>query len=194
MLTKSHLTLSLFFSCALVVLTALTAEPAPAAPNSEKGPRCSDGIDNDGDGLVDGDDPDCGGDGDGGGGSTTVTMEVTTLPPISDNLNVPNVTFLLIEDNLPIDEDCPPQAAVEFPTKKSFGFAAGDCLEDFDLTVDDIGTLADPPVKRDGNGIGRRVYNPWNPAGRGAVPWRRDGDRADKTGVFALRQCLRSAV
>ena len=27
--------------------------------NKEKGPRCSDGIDNDCDGLIDGDDPDC---------------------------------------------------------------------------------------------------------------------------------------
>ena len=61
MLAKSHLTLSLFFSCALVVLTALAAEPAAAAPSSEKGPRCSDGIDNDGDGLIDDADPDCGG-------------------------------------------------------------------------------------------------------------------------------------
>ncbi len=78
MFTKSHLTLSLFFICALALLTALAVDPAPAAPSSEKGPRCSDGIDNDGDELIDGDDPDCGG---GGGGSATVTMEVTTLPP-----------------------------------------------------------------------------------------------------------------
>ena len=84
MLAKSHLTLSLFFSCALVVLTALAAEPAAAAPSSEKGPRCSDGIDNDGDGLIDDADPDCG-----GGGSSTVRMQVTTLPPVADGPSVP---------------------------------------------------------------------------------------------------------
>ncbi len=35
--------------------------PEPCVPehNKEKGPRCSDGVDNDCDGLVDGDDPDC---------------------------------------------------------------------------------------------------------------------------------------
>ncbi len=63
---------------------------------------------------------------------------------MSDDPDVPNVTFLIVEDNPPIDEDCPPVANFDIPSKKSFGFAAGDCLENFDLTVDDSGTLADP--------------------------------------------------
>ncbi|MCP4247423.1 MAG: hypothetical protein GY778_10285 [bacterium] len=44
-------------SCLL--LTRVGQSPAFGAP--EKGPRCSDGIDNDGDGCIDGDDSDCGG-------------------------------------------------------------------------------------------------------------------------------------
>ncbi|MCH7592245.1 MAG: hypothetical protein IH989_05655 [Planctomycetes bacterium] len=40
----------------------------PAFGANEKGPRCSDGIDNDGDGLIDCDDPDCNCGGDDGGG------------------------------------------------------------------------------------------------------------------------------
>ena len=38
-----------------------TPDPSCCVPthNKEKGPRCSDGIDNDCDGLIDGDDPDC---------------------------------------------------------------------------------------------------------------------------------------
>ena len=41
----------------------------PAYAESEKGPRCTDGIDNDLDGLIDADDPDCGADSGGGGGA-----------------------------------------------------------------------------------------------------------------------------
>lgn len=51
----------------LVVFAVIGVDSAYAA--NEKGPRCSDGIDNDGDGLIDSDDPDCGG---GGGDSVTV--------------------------------------------------------------------------------------------------------------------------
>ena len=40
----------------------------PAFGANEKGPRCNDGIDNDGDGLLDCDDPDCNCGGDDGGG------------------------------------------------------------------------------------------------------------------------------
>ena len=46
-----------FFSILGLLLLALCINPAYAA--SEKGPRCIDGLDNDGDGLIDGDDPDC---------------------------------------------------------------------------------------------------------------------------------------
>ena len=56
---------------ALVVLAPTAMDAAP--PSSEKGPRCSDGIDNDGDGFIDGDDPDCGGDGGDGGSPTDPT-------------------------------------------------------------------------------------------------------------------------
>ena len=51
----------------IVAMAGLGASTAYAAPENEKGPRCSDTIDNDGDGLTDGDDPDCGATGDSGG-------------------------------------------------------------------------------------------------------------------------------
>jgi hypothetical protein len=48
--------------CVLGFVVLIIANTASvAAPSNEKGPRCSDGIDNDGDTLIDGDDPDCGG-------------------------------------------------------------------------------------------------------------------------------------
>lgn len=50
---------------------------APAEAGSEKGSKkCTDGVDNDNDGLIDGEDPDCGG-GDGGGGTPTGNFRVT---------------------------------------------------------------------------------------------------------------------
>jgi hypothetical protein len=52
---------------------ALTSQTAFAA--NEKGPRCSDGIDNDNDGLIDSSDPDCGGD----GGGTDLETRVIEL-------------------------------------------------------------------------------------------------------------------
>ena len=55
---------------AWLLLSGVRQSPAYSQTN-EKGPRCSDGIDNDGDGLIDCADPDCNcgsDDGDGGGG------------------------------------------------------------------------------------------------------------------------------
>ena len=49
-------------------LLLLGVGQTPALGANEKGPRCSDGIDNDGDSLIDCDDPDCNCDGDDGGG------------------------------------------------------------------------------------------------------------------------------
>lgn len=64
-----------------------------AAP--EKGKRCSDGIDNDGDGLIDEADPDCAGDDGGGGGGTSVdnifSLEIRDTP----NLKGDNPDFEL---------------------------------------------------------------------------------------------------
>ena len=65
----------------LVVATlALTAVQAWAEP--ERGRRCSDGIDNDGDGLIDDADPDCGGSGDDGGGDDPLgsILEIMSVP------------------------------------------------------------------------------------------------------------------
>ena len=53
---------------------------SPAFGANEKGPRCSDGIDNDGDSLIDCDDPDCKCGGDDGGGEEAVRYDVTTPP------------------------------------------------------------------------------------------------------------------
>ncbi len=47
----------------LLISTVLALTTSPAYAAAEKGPRCSDGLDNDGDMLIDGDDPDCGGSG-----------------------------------------------------------------------------------------------------------------------------------
>lgn len=52
----------------LVIIMTPTLVASPASAQPEKGPRCSDGIDNDGDGFIDGEDPDCAGN-DGGGTS-----------------------------------------------------------------------------------------------------------------------------
>ncbi len=60
----------------MVITLALVATPATSeATQNEKGPRCSDGIDNDDDGLIDAADPDCGDDGgDTGGALSSLTM------------------------------------------------------------------------------------------------------------------------
>jgi len=55
--------LQLSFICLICLAVCNPAAAAPA--DKEKGPNCSDGIDNDGDDLVDDDDPDCGGKDDG---------------------------------------------------------------------------------------------------------------------------------
>ena len=63
----------------LCLVVALLASPAWAA-KEKGGKRCSDGIDNDGDTLIDDKDPDCGGD-DGGGGDplpNTGNFRITT--------------------------------------------------------------------------------------------------------------------
>jgi len=65
------------FSLLLALATSVVSIHASAA--NEKGPRCSDGIDNDGDGLVDGDDPDCGGDGGGGGGDPVGAPQINQV-------------------------------------------------------------------------------------------------------------------
>ena len=77
-LTKDLLTF-VFLICTSLVLLPVTTEYAYAA--NEKGPRCSDGIDNDGDGLIDGDDPDCGGD---GGNLEARVAELEALVAASD--------------------------------------------------------------------------------------------------------------
>ena len=61
-----------------VLLLALTLVAAPTWAAPEKGKRCSDGIDNDGDGLVDDADPDCGGDGGGDDPGGTILRILTT--------------------------------------------------------------------------------------------------------------------
>ena len=53
---------------------------SPAFGANEKGPRCSDGIDNDGDDLIDCDDPDCNCGGDDGRDEEAVRFIVTTPP------------------------------------------------------------------------------------------------------------------
>ena len=56
---------------AWLLLSGVRQSPAYSQTN-EKGPRCSDGIDNDGDGLTDCDDPDCKCGGDDGGGDKVI--------------------------------------------------------------------------------------------------------------------------
>ncbi len=65
-----------FLTAATAILLIGLAGPTPAQAANEKGPRCSDGIDNDLDGKIDCDsgneDPDCNcGDGDGGDGTAS---------------------------------------------------------------------------------------------------------------------------
>ena len=55
---------------AFAVMTAVVVSPSTVMAGQEKGSKkCNDGNDNDGDGLIDSADPDCGGDGSGDGGS-----------------------------------------------------------------------------------------------------------------------------
>lgn len=69
--------LSLLFAA---ILCLVVTEPAYAPPaNKEKGPNCSDLIDNDQDGFTDAEDPDCGGDGDGGSGEDGSRFHVAVL-------------------------------------------------------------------------------------------------------------------
>ena len=57
---------------AWLLLPGVGQRPAYGEPTNEKGPRCSDGIDNDGDGLIDCDDPDCNCGSDDGGGDKVI--------------------------------------------------------------------------------------------------------------------------
>ena len=75
---------------ALVVLACIV-QPLLAAPKENTARRCSDGIDNDRDGLVDSDDPDCSPFGGGGGGGES-NCEVL---PAGDPTN-PNRVFDLV--------------------------------------------------------------------------------------------------
>lgn len=64
---------------ALAVLTTAVATPSVVMAAQEKGgKKCTDGIDNDNDGLIDGADPDCGG-GDGGGDGGTDVPDTYNL-------------------------------------------------------------------------------------------------------------------
>ncbi len=71
-----------FLTAATAIFVIGLAGPTPGLAANEKGPRCSDGIDNDGDGLIDCiseiEDPDCkcGGD-DGGGGQQPTPAKIT---------------------------------------------------------------------------------------------------------------------
>jgi hypothetical protein len=66
---------------ATVILFAMSVvSPVNAAPNNEKGPRCTDGIDNDGDTLIDADDPDCAGD---EGDPSTYYLVTIDWPPLA---------------------------------------------------------------------------------------------------------------
>ncbi len=67
---------------ALLLVIGMIQEPAFAA--KEKGSRCSDGLDNDGDGLIDAADPDCGGGG-GGGGATKLRVTLNWLDDSFDD-------------------------------------------------------------------------------------------------------------
>ena len=97
--------LLLMSALAVLVIALFIPSPLEAASEaaSEKGPRCSDGIDNDGDGFIDcrndigaGPDPDCkcGGD-DGGGLPANVPTEVQWTGLISEPTPRPCVVAML---------------------------------------------------------------------------------------------------
>jgi hypothetical protein len=71
------LVVGFIFVCLLCLAVATPAVAAP--PNKEKGPNCSDTIDNDNDGLIDGDDPDCGGSDDGGSTGGNAVFHVSVI-------------------------------------------------------------------------------------------------------------------
>ena len=70
LIRRLKLAVGFIFVCLLCLVVATPAVAAP--PNKEKGSNCSDTIDNDLDGLIDGDDPDCGGSDDTGTSGNTV--------------------------------------------------------------------------------------------------------------------------
>lgn len=75
------------FGLLIVTLLCLAlVGPADAAPrDKEKGPNCSDSIDNDGDGLIDGEDPDCGGSGGGDSTEENAVFHVAILTESGSN-------------------------------------------------------------------------------------------------------------
>jgi len=77
---NQQLKLAVGFIIVCLLCIAVAAPTVAAPPNKEKGPNCSDTIDNDQDGLIDGDDPDCGGSDDGvpSGGNTVFHVSVLT--------------------------------------------------------------------------------------------------------------------
>ncbi len=69
----------------VLVALALVAPDAAEAMGPKKENKCSDGVDNDGDGLIDGADPDCGGDG-GGNPTDPTPSELTFRDGATDGL------------------------------------------------------------------------------------------------------------
>ena len=75
----------------------------------------------------------------GGPGGTPVNMRVAvTAPPFSDDPAVPNVEFglPLYDDDDGAGADCNREVGFSIPSKQSFGFTIGPCLQNFNLTVD----------------------------------------------------------
>ena len=66
-----------FCTLVMVALALGLASPQILSAAAEKGPRCSDGEDNDGDGYIDGADPDCGGDSGGSDEENKVPLTLT---------------------------------------------------------------------------------------------------------------------
>lgn len=79
----------------------------PAFGANEKGPRCSDGIDNDGDGLIDCADPDCKCGGDDGGGGDKVIATFRDCTGGFSSVMADDLAFDLFDLNNDGFLDCP---------------------------------------------------------------------------------------
>jgi hypothetical protein len=117
--------------------------PAANTSGSETGPQCSDGVDNDGDGLIDAADPGCHSDG-----------------------NANNPASYVPSDN---DESNGTPGSSTSPSKSSGGVkgsngsggkAKPQCSDGIDNDGDNLVDAADPGCHRDGNASNQSSYNP----------------------------------
>jgi hypothetical protein len=130
---------------------------APPAAGGETGPQCSDGVDNDGDGLIDAADPGCHSDGNATNPSSYVPSDNDESNPLTGSSNPPSHG----NNN---------GGGVKGSTG-SGGNGKPECSDGIDNDGDNLIDEADPGCHSDGNANNPSSYNPNdNSEANGAVP------------------------